>query len=134
MASSISNAVTDVDANTILELQMVTNPSQSVLLDRNGNPIPLNSYFPILELQEAQFIPAKDNIDTATFSFQVRDNKGLESQIRDFSIDITPANDPPTVDTVSLPNSVEDTAYIATIQTNDIDLGDTVSFSYEFTD
>ena len=48
-----------------------------------------------------------------------------------FSIVVANVNDAPTISTPSLPNATEDSPYFYGVQANDMEIGDTLSFSLD---
>jgi parallel beta-helix repeat protein len=71
--------------------------------------------------------PTNDAVGSHTVTVRVRDAIGLYDE-KTFAITVANLNDVPTISTSSLTNATEDAMYLYTIQANDVDVGDTLTF------
>ncbi len=74
--------------------------------------------------------PTNAAVGSHTITVRVRDTTGLYDE-KTFAITVANVNDIPTISTSSLANATEDAMYLYPIQANDVDVGDTLTYSLD---
>jgi hypothetical protein len=73
--------------------------------------------------------PTNDDVGSHTVIVRASDTSGAFAE-RSFQITVANVNDAPTITTITIPNAIEGSMYLATIQAEDID-GDALTFSLD---
>jgi len=105
----------DVDVADVLTYSLTSYPSGMNIDDTTGL---------------ISWTPTNDDVGTHTITVKVEDSIGT-FYTETFTIIVSNVNDAPTIVTNSLANATEDMFYIAFIQAEDVDIGDSLTYSLD---